>query len=126
MYANDGPINPDRGPAYGDLFYEPFYQMMRQQFLAHEMEKVGELGAEVVTVVHISPAQNKELRKVTSPGLTSLGDAATAVWKSLLRTPDRFIPVHTEELFAAFDPKAFPKLIRWHDYMEERYPFLAL
>jgi hypothetical protein len=34
--------------AYDALFYEPFYQFMRQQFLAHEMELVHEMGADRV------------------------------------------------------------------------------
>lgn len=41
----DCPINKELLPSFTVLFYEPFYQFMRQQFLAHEMEKVHEMGA---------------------------------------------------------------------------------
>lgn len=119
--ATDGPIDADRVPNYLDLFYEPFYQMMRQQLLAHEMEKHHELGAEAVTVVHVCPKANADFERITSPNLLPLGDSATGVWKSLLRKPERFIPVHTKDLFRSFDVGVFPELANWHDYMQERY-----
>lgn len=97
--------------------------MMRHQLLAREMEEARELGAEVVTVVHISPANNTDLRWITSPGLSSLGDSVAEAWKSLLRTPGRFIEVHTEDLLDAFDISAFPVLTGWHHYIGSRYPF---
>jgi hypothetical protein len=121
--ATDGPIDTSRVPDYLDLFYEPFYQMMRQQLLAHEMEKYGELGAEVVTVMHVSPAKNTDFERVTSPGLAELGDSATDGWKSLLRKPDRLVRVCTQDLFQSFDVGAFPGLIDWHNYSESRYEF---
>ena len=38
----DCPLAKEILPSYEALFYEPFYQFMRQQFLAHEMEKADE------------------------------------------------------------------------------------
>jgi hypothetical protein len=117
----DGPVDAGKVPGYRDLFYEPFYQMMRQQFLAHEMEKANELDAEIVTVVHISPTKNTDIHRVTSPGLEALGDSALEVWASLLRGPERFVQVHTEELFHTFDVGVFPAMSGWHDYIQSRY-----
>ena len=121
--AADGPVDTGRLPGYLHLFYEPFYQMMRQQLLAHEMEKNRELGAEVVTVVHVCPRRNTDFQRITSPGLTPLGESSTEVWKSLLRRPDRFVEVHTEDLFRSFDATAFPDLLDWRDYVADRYHF---
>jgi len=121
--AANGPIDASKVPDYLDLFYEPFYQMMRQQLLAHEMEKHRELGAEVVTVVHICPARNTDFQRITSPNLAPLGDSATGMWKSLLRKPERFVEVHTEDLLRSFDVSAFPALVDWHNYIEGRYQF---
>ena len=67
--AEDCPISKDLLPNFDCLFFEPFYQFMRQQFLAHEMEKAHELGAEKVSLLHISPAHNKDFMRVTSPHL---------------------------------------------------------
>ena len=72
-------------------------------------------------MVHVSPAANRDLWRVTSPGLEPLGNQATAVWRSLLRRPERFIPVHTENLFGDFDAQAFPALAGWRDYVADRY-----
>ncbi|MBI1877336.1 MAG: hypothetical protein HYR94_03725, partial [Chloroflexi bacterium] len=96
---DDCPLNKDLLPSFDALFYEPFYQLMRQQFLAHEMEKHRELRADVVSVLHIAPAHNADFRKVTSPALRPLGESVIDVWKKLVRTPDRFTSVSIEQLF---------------------------
>jgi Restriction Endonuclease associating with ARP len=41
----DFPLNKDLLGRFDHLFFEPFYQLMRQQLLANEMEKAAELGA---------------------------------------------------------------------------------
>jgi len=117
----DCPIDKTKLAEFGDLFYEPFYQFMRQQFLAHEMERARELGAERVTLLHIAPAANTDFRRVTSPALKSVGNTATGVWKSLLREPEYFISVSTEELFGAFPVAAHLQLQPWWAYLTARY-----
>jgi len=112
-------------PCFCDLFYEPFYQFMRQQFLAHEMEKAHELGADVVSLLHIAPAHNHDFRRVTSPALGCLGDSAIDVWKRLLKTPDRFASVTTEKLFGRLPVDRLPELATWWDYINLRYSWLS-
>jgi hypothetical protein len=111
--------------AYDDLFYEPFYQFMRQQFLAHAMEKARELGADIVSLLHIAPAANRDFRRVTSPGLRALGESATQIWSRLVRPPGRFLSVSTEALFGGFAVRDFPPLTRWWDYVSTRYRWLV-
>lgn len=118
------PLDKDLLPHYDDLFYEPFYQLFRQQLLAHEMEKAQELGAHVVSVLHIAPAHNADFRKVTSPALRSLGRSATDVWKRLVKTPDRFTSVSTEELFGSFPIEKFPEVVVWWEYITARYSWV--
>jgi hypothetical protein len=55
-----GPLRTDL-IQYKDLFVEPFYQLMRQQLLAHAIETAGELAADRVRVVYAAPARNAEL-----------------------------------------------------------------
>jgi hypothetical protein len=55
----DFPLDKALLPDFGALFYEPFYQLFRQQALANEMELAGELDADIVSVLHIAPAHNK-------------------------------------------------------------------
>ncbi len=103
------------------LFYEPFYQFMRQQFLAHEMEKAHELGADTVSLLHISPAHNKDFVRVTSPDLRALDISATKVWGKLVKNSDRFIGEYTENIFGNFQVERFPDLYEWWRYIVMRY-----
>jgi len=124
--ADDCPLNTGLILSFDDLFYEPFYQFMRQQFLAHEMEKAHELGADVVSLLHISPAHNEAFGRVTSPGLCSLGHPATTVWKKLVKHPDRFLGEYTENIFDHFPVQDFPQMEAWWGYISERYGWLVL
>lgn len=119
----DCPINTDILPGFDSLFYEPFYQFMRQQFLAHEMEKAREMGAEIVSVLHIAPAHNNDFRRITSPELEKLGESATGVWKRLVKPAGRFISVSTESLFGNLSATQLPEMNAWLDYISARYPW---
>jgi hypothetical protein len=120
----DCPIDLELLPSFDALFYEPFYQFMRQQLLAHEMEKVQEMGADIVSVLHIAPAHNRDFRKVTSPELNQLGDSATGVWKKLVKTDGRFVSVYTEDMFGNLSEQQFPELKAWLGYIQQRYLWL--
>lgn len=117
----DTPINKTGLTHYHDLFYEPFYQFMRQQFLAHEMERTQELGAAAVTVLHISPLANTAFAKITSPHLRAFNGTATSVWQSMLTDPAKFAAVYTEDLFGNFPIERYPALADWWAYLQERY-----
>lgn len=121
---DDCPINRDLLPSFDSLFFEPFYQFMRQQFLAHEMERARELGADTVSVLHISPARNTDFHKVTSPDLGTLGETATSIWKRLAGPRDRFIRVSTEELFGRLSADQSHGMQAWLDYIFTRYPWV--
>ncbi len=120
----DCPVDKTRLPNFSDLFYEPFYQFFRQQLLAHEMERAQESGAELVTVLHIAPARNRDFHKVTSPALAEKGSSSIEVWKDLLRQPDRFISVSQEELFGNFPVDRHQGLANWWQYTSQRYSWL--
>jgi hypothetical protein len=117
----DCPLDESLVPDFDDLFYEPFYQLMRQQFLAHEMEQAHELGAAVVSVLHVAPAHNHDFRNVTSPGLRSLGESVIDVWNQLVRSRDRFTSVSVEGLFGHLLVDRLPELAPWWQYTNQRY-----
>jgi len=99
--APDSPLRMDLVP-YDDMFVEPFYQLMRQQLLAHELEKARELDADVVRIVHVSPASNLALRGSLNRDVhRAIGADVFEVWRALLRRPDRFIAVDSAALWAA-------------------------
>lgn len=107
---------------FESLFYEPFYQFMRQQFLAHKMELANEQGADIVTVLHVAPAHNRDFRRVTSPQLASIDNVATGVWSRL--AGGKFTSVSTEELFGRAVGKGLGGMTDWSDYVLRRYPWV--
>lgn len=121
----DCPIYKDILPSFDSLFYEPFYQFMRQQFLASEMEKAHEMGADIVSLLHIAPAHNTDFRKVTSPELVKLGESATSIWKKLVKTEERFISVSTEQLFGNLSAEKLPEIKIWSEYIYLRYAWVC-
>jgi hypothetical protein len=123
--SSDCPINKDILPDFESLFYEPFYQLMRQQFLANEMEKAHEMGADIVSLLHIAPAHNSDFLKVTSPKLEKLGKSAISIWKKLVKTEGRFISLNTEQLFGNLSEKLLPEMKSWRDYIYTRYGWVC-
>lgn len=121
----DCPLDHRAFPKYRDLFYEPFYQLMRQQFLAHEMEKAHELDADVVSLLHIAPAHNKDFKRITSPRLEGLGVSATDVWGKIVMNDGAFLSVSTEQLFGKFDIQDFPEMRDWWNYITHRYAWVC-
>lgn len=125
LYARqDFPLRKELLPDFSALFYEPFYQLFRQQALANEMEMARELDSDVVSVLHIAPAQNTDFLRVTSPELRHLGQSAIAVWKKLVRQQSRFSSIETERFFGGFAIDAHPSLQSWWEYITARYPWI--
>ena len=101
------------------LFFDPFDQLMRQQLLCSAMERHGEMGADVVSLLHVAPAANRDfLGRVTSPELRRVGGDVHEIWKTLVK-PGRFMGVYVEDLV--------PMVCRngpgseWAAYMTLRY-----
>lgn len=122
--AADCPLDKDLIKDFDDLFFEPFYQLLRQQFLAHEMEKAHELGADIVSLLHISPGHNNDFMRVTSPELKRIEISPTRIWAKLVKIPGRFIGEYTENIFDNFDTKTFPELKNWQKYIVTRYNWI--
>jgi hypothetical protein len=120
----DFPLNKKLLPSFDALFYEPFYQLFRQQLLAHEMERAQELGANVVSLMHIAPKHNTEFQRVTSPLLEPLGNSVTEIWNRLVKDKSRFVSVHPETLFGNSLCEQFPELKEWWTFITERYTWM--
>lgn len=91
-------VQDPAGPVRADvldfplLLDEPFYQLMRQQLLAHALEVSGAEGASRVRVVHVSPPANAAYQaSLVREEHRALGDTVSAVWQQLLRRPERFL-----------------------------------
>jgi len=121
---NDFPLRKELLPEFSSLFYEPFYQLLRLQCLAHEMERANELGAERVSLLHICPATNRDFQRVTSPALVGIGSSVSEVWERLVRDQTRFDSAATENLFGRFPAQQFSDLEAWWAYLTSRYKWV--
>ena len=102
------------------LYYEPFYQLMRQTFLGWKMVQHGEYQCDEWIHLHVIPEGNAELReRITSPGLRLRGDSMSAAWKSVLRERFRYIPITPEEFLRPAFVCADTHSIKV--YLEKRY-----
>jgi hypothetical protein len=94
-----GPIRDDPNLKLEDFFGEPFYQLLRQQMLAFQMEKAREAETDRVRVLHVSPAENRRLHAVTSKALNRFGVDAFAVFAETLVDPAAFVGRTIEQVF---------------------------
>ena len=124
MFDPNGPFRSDAGLKLEDFFYEPFYQLARQQMLAFQMQRAREGGSDRVRVLHIAPTGNTALKKVTSPGLAHRDGNAFEVFRELLMRPDDFISRSTEEVFGPLISEIGDG-DEWSSYLARRYSFLG-
>ena len=89
------PASPVRSDVldFVDLCQEPIYQLVRQQLLAHELEKARGFDVDRVRVAHISPPANLAYRNSLTPAHREVGGDVSQVWTALLRHPDRFVSI---------------------------------
>ncbi len=108
---------------YDALFFDPFYQLMRLQLLAQEMEYGQEMGADVVSVLYICPEANKEFReRVTSPKLDQMfpNKGVLEIWKELV-PKDKFMSISVEDLLDIIAQRVEANNWEWIDYLRTRY-----
>ena len=122
-FSPNGPVRAECGLAPEAFFHEPVYQLLRQQMLAYQMQRHREDGADRVRVLHVSPAQNTALHRMTAPGLPE-GDVFE-VFASLLERPEDFTTVTTDRMFAPLARLADIDTLtgEWISQLERRYPF---
>ena len=111
---------------FSELFYDPFDQMLREQLLADQIQKMQKEDdrIDIVTVLHLAPKQNSEIEKITNAKLLSLGETVTEIWGKIVDDDDKFIHYSLEEFFNNFQYKKYDDLKEWWEYISERYHFL--
>jgi hypothetical protein len=112
-------------PPYEGFFVDPHYQFMRQMLLAREIEAAGgdgEMSADVVSVLHVSPDANREFHDNLGSALAlqPLGSTVTKAW-SRIAPADRFLAISSESLYEAIADAADGALEDWRDYLLLRY-----
>ncbi len=115
LEEKDCPIKTDD---FESLYYEPFYQLMRQTLLGWKMVQAGEYQCDEYIHVHVIPEGNTELRdRVTSPGLN--GSIMSEAWKSVLKDPFRYMVMTPEEFLRP--ALGCPDTHSIAGYLEKRY-----
>jgi hypothetical protein len=110
-------ISRDAKP-FEPLYYEPFYELMRQTLLGWKMTGANEYNCDEYIHLYIAPKENIDLLKNnTSPGLE--GNNINEVWQKILKTPARFRIVSPEKLLEPL--KNEPSTNLFFDYLEKRY-----
>jgi hypothetical protein len=126
-FAPEGPIRKVDSLTVWDFFYEPLYQLFRQQMLAWRVQRAPENRAEKVSVLHVSAAGNLPLHAATSPALQDFGDDVFKVFRGLLVEPETFVSCTTEHVFGPYLTVDYPEAAarEWADYLRDRYTFLS-
>jgi hypothetical protein len=94
LNLSDCPIKPSN---IEGLFTEPYYQLMRQTLLAHEMTKAKEYNADSYIHIHVIPRNNLELKNVNTAEGKLLGKTLEETWRNVLKSPNLYIAIDPED-----------------------------
>lgn len=120
----DGLLNEEDSPVstadVSALYYEPFYQLMRQTLLASKMVAAGEYDCDDYLHVHVIPRGNSKLREtITSPPLRTAGTNMSQAWKSALKEPSRYVVLTPQEFLQPAGESNDTRSIM--NYLSKRY-----
>jgi Restriction Endonuclease associating with ARP len=101
------------------LFFEPYYQLMRQTLLAWQMVEHGEFGASDWLHVHVVPEQNVALRGGGRGAPELVGETMADKWRSALKQPERYVLITPTELLAG--AREGGRWSEWRRWLRERY-----
>jgi hypothetical protein len=104
---------------FRDLYYDPFYQLMRQTLFGWKMVEANEMDCDEYIHLHIIPKGNRKIQEITSPDLKFKGSDMSTVWKNLLKEPFRYKVLSAEELLSPL--KKDQNLKDFFDYLKTRY-----
>lgn len=112
--AEDSPLKPSEARVF---YYEPFYQLMRQTLLGHQLAKHRDHGCSGYMHVHVCPKDNLDFQnRVTAPALT--GATVAEAWRNALQNPSLFFSTTPEALLT---PALKDCHETWSKYLRQRY-----
>jgi hypothetical protein len=101
-----------------DLYFEPFYQLMRQTLLGHQIVCNEDHRCKSFRHVHVAPKGNVPFhRAITAPALR--GANVYEAWRAVLKYPESFITRTPQELLGP--ALVAPDLLSLSNYLRERY-----
>jgi hypothetical protein len=105
LQAKDCPINSPENVM--GLFFDPYYQLMRQTLLGWKMAELQEYGCDEYVHLHIIPHGNTELRN------------ACRNWKTLLKEPQKYKIIAPDDLLKPLSNKQEAEKLL--EYLKIRY-----
>jgi hypothetical protein len=100
------------------LYYEPFYELMRQTLLGWKMATTNEYNCDEYIHLYIVPDGNLELLlRNTSSGLE--GNTLIEAWQNTLKSPNLFRIISPEKLLEPLKNELGTR--RYFDYLIKRY-----
>jgi hypothetical protein len=117
-------LNKENCPIYRidnfkDLYYDPFYQLMRQTLWGWKMIEANECGCDEYIHLHIIPKENLKIQEITSPNLKLKGTNMSNVWKNSLKEPLRYKLLTPEILLSPLRNNQGHR--DFFDYLSRRY-----
>jgi hypothetical protein len=104
---------------FKDLYYDPFFQLMRQTLLGWKMVEANLMGCDEYIHLHIIPRENLKIQEIISPNLKHKGSNMSDVWKKLLKDPFKYKILSPEELLSPLKSNQGTK--DFFDYLKTRY-----
>lgn len=100
-------------------FRYDFYQLMRNQFLAHMIESDPDSGFKRALFGAVYHSENEELQRMGRP----FGGERNPLkaWAGLLREPDSFINLTLQDLLTWMDPRLPSHLEEWRTFLSKKY-----
>jgi hypothetical protein len=118
LKSKNCPIDTTQLKTLEDLYYEPFYQLMRQTLWAWRIVEANKFGCDEYIYLHIIPDENLKIQEITSPNLKLIGGNMSSVWKNLLKEPCRYIVRSLKDLLCPL--KDDKNLISFFEYLKVR------
>lgn len=125
FYAPDSPINSDIAPPIEAFAAEPFYQLLRYQLMARQVEVRKAHVIDSTSVLYVHVPENRGLRRVIVPEFRELGADVFDVRARMLVDIDRFVPVSFKTMFASVIDSGLSRLRAWSTYVRDRYTLLT-
>jgi hypothetical protein len=122
FYREDSPINTDIALPIEAFVAEPFYQLLRYQLLARQVEVRKADVIDSASILYVYVPENRKLRRVVVPEFRQLGTDVFAVRSRLLVDSDQFMPMTLAAMLRPMLSDPPPSLAGWPVYVHERYP----
>jgi hypothetical protein len=119
LFLNDNKCPIRQVDSFTDLYFDPFYQLMRQTLWGWKMVEANECGCNEYIHLHIIPKENLKIQEIISPNLKNKGKNMSNAWKNLLKEPFTYKVFSPEELLLPLRNNSNTKA--FFDYLEVRY-----